>query len=220
MSFGDKEFCRIILNYRVEFKHEENLCLFICIFKIGPIETVELMFIFDKKNWEKICNPRLVIEELLKNFISYDNWYFVPSFKIEKAPGFRFLFDSLIKFKLQKNMAAKHDETQNAFSINDDDIQQLSLILKSFVRIRENENFVVKVDFGKNEIRFEYYYNHIDHFSSEKGINYLNNFLKVAKFNKKKWLKPIVNVYHATFDYSEIICLKNFNFISRIEITR
>ena len=106
MSFDDKDFCRIILNYRVECRHEENIRLFICIFKIGPIETVELMFNFDEKNWEKICNQRLVVEELLKNFISYDNWYFVPLFNIEKALGFRFLFDSLIKFKLQK----KHDD--------------------------------------------------------------------------------------------------------------
>ena len=105
MSFDDKEFRRIILNYRVKCEHEESLCLFICIFKIGPIETVELMFNFDEKNWEKICNQRLVIKELLKNFILYDNWYFVPLFNIEKALGFRFLFDSLIKLKLQK----KHD---------------------------------------------------------------------------------------------------------------
>ena len=105
MSFDDKEFCRIILNYRVECEYEENLRLFICIFKIGPIETVELMFNFDEKNWEKIHNQDLVIEGLLKNFISYDNWYFAPSFNIEKALGFRFLFDSLTKFKLQK----KHD---------------------------------------------------------------------------------------------------------------
>ena len=46
----------------------------------------------------------------------------------------------------------KHGETENGFSIYDDDNQQLSLILKSFVRIRENENFVVKADFEKNEI--------------------------------------------------------------------
>ena len=103
MFFDDKEFRRIILKYRVECKHKENLHLFICIFKIGLIETVELMFNFDEKNWEKICNQRLVIEELLKNFILYDNWYFVSSYKIEKALGFKFLFDSLIKFKLQKN---------------------------------------------------------------------------------------------------------------------
>ena len=49
-------------------------------------------------------------------------------------------------------MATKHDETENTFSIDDDDSQQLSLILKSFVRIRENENFVVKADLAKNEI--------------------------------------------------------------------
>ena len=30
------------------------------------------------------------------------------------------------------------------------------------------------------------YYNDIDDFSSEKEINYLNKFLKVAKFNQKK----------------------------------
>ena len=84
MSFDNKEFRRIILNYRVKCKHEENLCLFICIFKIGPIETVELMFNFDKKNWEKfkIWNQRLVIKELFKNFILHNNWYFVPSFNI------------------------------------------------------------------------------------------------------------------------------------------
>ena len=103
-------------------------------------------------------------------------------------------------------MTTKHDETENAFSIDNDDSQQLSLISKSFVCIRENENFVVKPDFEKNVIWFEYYYNDIDNFSSEKEINYLNNFLKVAKFNQKKWLKPVAGVYHATLNYSEIIC--------------
>ena len=43
MSFDDKEFRRIILNYRVECEHEENLGLFVCIFKIGTIETVEVL---------------------------------------------------------------------------------------------------------------------------------------------------------------------------------
>ena len=69
-------------------------------------------------------------------------------------------------------MAKKHDQTGNAFSIDNDNNRQFSLILKSFVRIREDENFVVKADFEKNEIRFEYYYNGIDDFSSEKEINY------------------------------------------------
>ena len=49
MSFDDKEFRRIILNYRLECKLEKNLHLFICIFKIGSIETIELMFDFDEK---------------------------------------------------------------------------------------------------------------------------------------------------------------------------
>ena len=105
MSFDEKEFHRIILNCRVKCKYKENLHLFVCIFKIGPIETVELIFNFDEKNWEKICNQCLVIEELLKNYILYNKWYFVLSYEIEKVLGFRFLFDSLIKFKLQK----KHD---------------------------------------------------------------------------------------------------------------
>ena len=60
-----------------------RLRLFICIFKIDPIETVELMFNFDEKHQEKICNQHLVIGELLKNFVLYDNWYFVPLFNIE-----------------------------------------------------------------------------------------------------------------------------------------
>ena len=39
----------------------------------------------------------------------------------------------------------KYNETE----IDDYSSQQLLLILKSFVRIRENENFVVKADFEK-----------------------------------------------------------------------
>ena len=50
-------------------------------------------------------------------------------------------------------MAAKtHDEYENAFSIDNDDNQKLLLILKSFVHNKENENFVVKAGFEKNEI--------------------------------------------------------------------
>ena len=49
-------------------------------------------------------------------------------------------------------MTTKQDETENAFSINNDDSQQVLLILKSFVCIRKNESFVLKVGFGKNEI--------------------------------------------------------------------
>ena len=64
MTFDDKEFRRIILNHRVECEHEENLHLFTWIFKINPIETVELMFNFEEKNWEKIRSQHLVIEEL------------------------------------------------------------------------------------------------------------------------------------------------------------
>ena len=122
---------------------------------------------------------------LSKNFILYDNWYFVLSYNIEKAFGFRFLFNSLIKFRLQKkHYNYKHKETE----IDDNDSRQLSLILKSFVPIRENENFVVKTDFEKNEIWFEYYYDDNDDFSSEKEINYLNRFLKLAHFNQKSGL--------------------------------
>ena len=65
-------------------------------------------------------------------------------------------------------MTTKHDETENAFSTDGGDSWQLSLLLKLFVCIRENENFVVKAEFEKKEIRFEYYYNGIDDFSSEK----------------------------------------------------
>ena len=105
MSFDNKEFRRTILNYRIKCEHEKNFRFFICIFKIGSIETVELMFNFDEKNSEKNCNQRLVIEELLKNFISPDNWYFVLSLNIEKVSGI-FLYNSVIRFKLQK----KHDD--------------------------------------------------------------------------------------------------------------
>ena len=59
MSFSNKEFCRIILNYRVEFEHEENVRLFICIFKISPIETAELKINFDEKKLEENLQPAL-----------------------------------------------------------------------------------------------------------------------------------------------------------------
>ena len=85
----------------------------------------------------------------------------------------------------------KHNETE----IDDGNSWQLSLILKSFVCIRENENFVVKADFEKNEIRFEYYYNDIDNFSSEKEISYLNMFLKVAKFNQKQLMFVMLGLF-------------------------
>ena len=68
MSFDGKEFRRIILNYRVECEHEENLRLFIYIFKIGPIETVELVFNFDDKelgkNLQSTFGCRRTFEEL------------------------------------------------------------------------------------------------------------------------------------------------------------
>ena len=64
MSFDDKEFCRITLNYRVECEYEDNLRLFICIFKIGPIETVELMFNLMKKIGKKFT----IKTWLLKDF--------------------------------------------------------------------------------------------------------------------------------------------------------
>ena len=48
----------------------------------------------------------------------------------------------------------KHNETENVFSIDDGDSQQLSLIMKSFARIRENENFFVKADF-KKKMKFD-----------------------------------------------------------------
>ena len=65
MSFSNKEFCRIILNYKVKFEHEENVCLFICIFKISPIETVELKINFDEK---KIGRKFAISVWLSKNF--------------------------------------------------------------------------------------------------------------------------------------------------------
>ena len=55
MSFDDEKFRRIILNYRAKCEYEENLRLFICIFKIGPIETVQLMFNLTKKIGKKFA---------------------------------------------------------------------------------------------------------------------------------------------------------------------
>ena len=106
-----------------------------------------------------------------------------------------------------------HNKTDNVFSIDDNDSQQLSLTMKSFVRVRENQDFFVKADFEKNEIQFTYYYNDIDDFSSKKEINFLNKFLRAAKFDQEKWLKPVAGVFHASFNYSEIVCGKNYQLL-------
>ena len=81
----------------------------------------------------------------------------------------------------------KYGKTKNAFSSGNKDTQLLSLTWTFFVSIRENKDFVLNAaDFEKNEIWFLYYYNDIDDFYSKKYINFLNKFLKAAKFDKIK----------------------------------
>ena len=50
MTLADQTFHRKYLNYRLE-KESEKLLITTCISKIGTIETVELVYNFDKKNW-------------------------------------------------------------------------------------------------------------------------------------------------------------------------
>ena len=50
MASTDQTFCRKLLNYRLE-KKSEKLLITICISKIGTVETVKLVYKFDKKNW-------------------------------------------------------------------------------------------------------------------------------------------------------------------------
>ena len=71
MSFDNKELCRIFSNHRIECKHEENLRLFIYIFKISPVETVELMFNFDKKKLGKNLQSTLIYQR------TFEELYFI-----------------------------------------------------------------------------------------------------------------------------------------------
>ena len=71
MSFDNKELCRVFSNCRIECKHEENLPLFICIFKVNPVETVELIFNFDKKKLGKNLQSTLIYQR------TFEELYFI-----------------------------------------------------------------------------------------------------------------------------------------------
>ena len=51
--------------------NEENLPLFICIFKVNPVETVELIFNFDKKKLGKNLQSTLIYQR------TFEELYFI-----------------------------------------------------------------------------------------------------------------------------------------------
>ena len=67
------------MNYRLE-KESKKLLITTCISKIGTVETVELVYNFDQKNWFDFFTERSFVEDLLEEHISSNEWHFVPSF--------------------------------------------------------------------------------------------------------------------------------------------
>ena len=73
-----------------------------CISKIGSVETIEIVLNFDQKDWLDFADECSVLEDLLEDRISTDDWYFVPSFDTEPANLRQWKFDSLIVLLLKK----------------------------------------------------------------------------------------------------------------------
>ena len=73
-----------------------------CISKIGSVKTIKIVLNFDKKHWLDFADVRSSLEDLLEEYISPTDWYFVPSFDIEPANLWQWKFDSLVVFLLKK----------------------------------------------------------------------------------------------------------------------
>ena len=85
------------MNYRLE-KESEKCLITTCISKIGTVETVELVYNFDQKNWFDFFTERSFVEDLFEERNFLNEWYFVPSFTIEPANLSHWKFDSLVVF--------------------------------------------------------------------------------------------------------------------------
>ena len=84
MTLTDQTFLWKLLNYRLEIE-SEKLLITTCISKIGTVETVELVYNFDQKNWFDLFAELQFLEDLLEQHITPTEWYFVPSFDIKPA---------------------------------------------------------------------------------------------------------------------------------------
>ena len=75
-----------------------------CILKNGNVETVGTVLNFDEENWLGFLSERSFIEEMLKDNILPNKWYFVASYNIEPAATGCWKFDYLLVFVLKENI--------------------------------------------------------------------------------------------------------------------
>ena len=71
------------MNYRLE-KVSEKLLITNCISKIGSVETIEIVLNFDQKDPSNFVDERSYLEDLLEEYTSPDDRYFVPSFNMNQ----------------------------------------------------------------------------------------------------------------------------------------
>ena len=146
------------------------------------------------------------MEGLLEEHISSNEWYFVPTFNMKPANFSHWKFDSLVVFVFKKSM---NDKLWG------------ELAIKSLIKLRQNQELFWRTDVDEKEIKFCYYYDDVESFDCEKEASFLKAFLIATKFEKRNWsINPTVGVFHFSFNYSELVCNKSYNFVTRFDIRK
>ena len=94
------------------------------------------------------------------------------------------------------------------------------LAMKSLVRTRQNDEFLLKTEVCGEVITIYYYYND-ESFDIEKDQIFLTKFWKVSKLDEKNWsVNPVISVRKSRFNYRDIIFKRKFNFVTRFVIEK
>ena len=92
--------------------------------------------------------------------------------------------------------------------------------MKPLIKLRQNQEFFLRTDVDKKEIKI-WCYDDFESFDCEKETGFLKTFLIATKFEKRNWsINPTVNVFHSSFNYSELVCNKSYNFATRFDIKK
>ena len=103
----------------------------------------------------------------------------------------------------------------------DDKLVHEKLAVNSLKKIRQSNNLFMNIAVDEKEINIYYYYDDIESFDCNKEINFLIQFFKMVKFDKRKWLiHSTVGIFHSSFNYSDLIYNKNYNFVTRFDIKK
>ena len=103
----------------------------------------------------------------------------------------------------------------------DDKLVHEKLAVNLLKRIWQNTDLFLNIVVDEKEINIYYYYDDIESFYCNKEITFLIKFFKMVKFGKRKWLiHPTVGIFHTSFHYSDLICNKNYNFVTWFDIKK